>query len=305
MRRPTHLANLDLNLLSVLEALLSERSVTRAARRLGRTQPAVSAALAKLRRHFGDELLLRSGNRYELSPLAVQLVEPVEVATAAARRVFSAQPTFDPAHSTREFVVLMSDYSLAVLGEPLARLTAYRAPQVRLHVQQTSTDAVDHAHDVLRTADALVLPHGFLSDLPHADLYTDDWVCLASTDNDAVEEELTTDQLSELPWVVTYHRPTAFTPATLQMRARGIEPRISMVVESFVTLPLLITGTDRVALIQHRLADRFRGVPGLRVLECPFPADPLVEALWWHPMNTHDPAHRWLRELIAEAAQDC
>lgn len=296
------LENLDLNLLGALEALLRERSVTRAAQRLGRSQPAVSAALARLRRHFDDELLLRSGNRYELTPLAGQLVEPVEVATSAARRVFHAQPHFDPRSSEREFVVLMSDYSLAVLGEALIRLAAQRAPRVRLHIQQTSTESVDHAAETLRTADALVLPHGFISDLPYADLYADDWVCLVSADNDEVGDALTAEHLAELPWVITYHRPTAYTSATRQMRAQGIEPRISMVVESFVSLPLLVAETNRIALVQRKLADRFRDVPKLRVLACPFQPDPILEALWWHPMNNHDPAHRWLREFVAEAS---
>lgn len=298
------LTTLDLNLLTVLEAVLDERSVTRAAQRLGRSQPAISASLARLRRHFDDQLLIRAGNGYELTPLAAQLVEPVQVAITTTRRVFSAQPHFDPDHSEREFVVIMSDYSLAVLGEPLARLTEREAPEVRLHIQQTNTDIVDHAHETLRTADALVLPHGFISDLPYADLYTDDWVCLVSNDNDEVGDELTVDQLAELPWVITYHRPTAYTAATRQMRAQGIEPRISMVTESFVSLPLLIAETNRIALIQRRLADRFRHLPGLRALECPFQPDPLVEALWWHPMNTHDPAHRWLREIMTEASRD-
>lgn len=297
------LADLDLNLLVTLEALLNERSVTRAATRLGRSQPAVSAALARLRRHFADELLSRSGNTYALTPLAIQLVEPVEVAVSTARRVFAAQPEFDPDNSDREFVVMMSDYSLAVLGGPLSRLTQRRAPHIRLHVQQLSTDIVEHADETVRTTDALVMPHGFINDLAYADLYTDDWVCLVSADNSVIGDELTTDHLKELPWIITYHRPTAFTAATRQMRAQGIEPHISMVVESFAALPLLIAGTDRVALIQRKLAERFHGLRNLRTLPCPFQPDPLVEALWWHPMNTHDPGHRWLRELIAEASR--
>lgn len=298
------LTNLDLNLLAVLEALLNERSVTRAAQRLGRSQPAISASLARLRRHFDDQLLIRSGNGYELTPLAAQLVEPVEVAISTTRRVFSAQPHFDPDKSEREFVVLMSDYSLAVLGEPLARLTERHAPKVRLHIQQTNTDIVDDVHETLRTADALVLPHGFITDLPYTDLYTDDWVCLVSSDNAEVGDELAVHQLTELPWVITYHRPTAYTAATRQMRAQGIEPHISMITESFVTLPLLIAETNRIALIQRKLADQFRHLPGLRALECPFQPDPLVEALWWHPMNTPNPAHRWLREIMTEASRD-
>lgn len=217
-------------------------------------------------------------------------------------RVFSAQPDFDPTSSDREFVVAMSDYSLTVLGDALSKLVEERAPNVRLHIQQLSSQSVDHATEALRTTDALVLPHGFLSDLSYLELYTDDWVCLVSADNDRVGNELTTGQLAELPWVFTYHRPTAYTPADRQMRALGIEPNIRIVAESFVALPFLIGGTDRIALIQRKLIDQLSGLDQLRTMACPFGPDPLVEALWWHPLNDHDPGHRWLRSLFRDAA---
>lgn len=104
-----NLASLDLNLLTSLDALLRERSVTRAAQRMNLSQPALSAALAKLRRHFGDELLTRSGNSYILTPLAVQLVDRCALALADIERVFSATADFDPAACEREFTMLTSD----------------------------------------------------------------------------------------------------------------------------------------------------------------------------------------------------
>src|SRR5437763_10872301 len=105
-----NLASLDLNLLVSLDALLQERSVTKAAARMGLSQPALSASLARLRRHFGDELLTRVGNEYRLTPLAVQLRELSRLALTGIERVFDAQPAFDPASSTREFHLLVSDY---------------------------------------------------------------------------------------------------------------------------------------------------------------------------------------------------
>ena len=129
------LRNLDLNLLLTLDALLAERNVTRAAVRLGVTQPAVSAALARLRRHFGDPLLSRVGNRYELTLLAAQLRVDTTLALAAVRRVFEAAPDFDPAITDREFSLVLSDYAAAVMGEALSQVFAARAPQARLRIQ--------------------------------------------------------------------------------------------------------------------------------------------------------------------------
>jgi DNA-binding transcriptional LysR family regulator len=297
-----NLVNLDLNLLVSLDVLLRERSVTRAAGRLGLSQPALSASLARLRRHFGDELLVRVGNSYELTPLAAQLAERTAAALAVVERVFASAPVFDPSASDRSFRVLVSDYSLAVLGEPLTRLLVERAPSVRLELEHHTPALVDSAADALRDADGIILPRGFLSDLPKVDLFTDTWSCLVWTGNPAVGETLTMADLAEMPWVVNYHSRSAFTPSVRQLENLGVEPRVQVVVESFLAVPYFVTGTDRVALVQSRLARQLQRGHDVRVLPCPFDVVPLVEALWWHPVHRRDPAHAWLRQLFAEAA---
>jgi DNA-binding transcriptional LysR family regulator len=297
---PGRLANLDLNLLLSLRALLTERNVTRAAAALGLSQPAVSAALARLRRHFGDELLTRVGNRYELTPLAVRLVERTESAVAGVERVFTAAPDFDPAATVREFTLLVSDYATAVLGAPLSAAMAEQAPAARLRLRPHTPEDVAGAGERLRGVDGLLVPHGFVDDLPYLDLYDDRWVLLVATGNRRVGGEATLEDLAALPWVTIYHRPTAFTAAAQQLRAHGIEPHAQVVVESFLPVPELVAGTDRVALIQSRLAARIRPGDGVRVVAPPFDAAPLVEAMWWHPMYDADPAHRWFRALVAE-----
>ncbi len=297
------LVNLDLNLLVTLDVLLRERNVTRAAQQLGSSQPAVSAALARLRRHFGDDLLDRIGNRYELTPLAVQLAARTAPALAGVRRVFDVSAEFDPTSIEREFTVVTSDYAAAVLGPLVAGLLAERAPGIRLRLQQTTPYAVDHAVDTLRGVDGLILPHGFLSDIPHTDLYTDRWVCIVSAGNEAIGAGLTLEQLGDLPWVVLYNRPTAFAPATQQLRMIGVEPRVEVVVDGFLPMPFLVAGTNRIALLQEHLAHRMAAVADIRVVACPFDVVPLAEAFWWHPMYRTDPAHAWLRGVLAEAGR--
>jgi DNA-binding transcriptional LysR family regulator len=295
-----NLASLDLNLLVALDALLQQRSVTRAAAQMGLSQPALSASLARLRRHFDDELLTRVGNDYRLTPLAVQLKERARLAMSGVERVFTAQPEFDPASSTREFSMLVSDYLVAVVGDVIARLLAREAPHSRLRFLTNTPDQVDRAAQLLLSTDLMVLPHGFITDLSHRDLHRDDWVCLVSATNPAVGDELTVDHLVSLPWVVTYHGPTASTPAGRQMRMLGIEPRVQVVTESFLTVPRLVAGTDRIALLQRRLVDLLPR-DGLRALPPPFDAAPLIEAMWWHPIYDTDPAHEYLRALVTRA----
>lgn len=297
-----NLAGLDLNLLVALDALLQERSVTRAAARMGLSQPALSASLARLRRHFGDELLTRVGNDYRLTPLAGQLKERARIALSGVERVFVAQPDFDPASSTREFSLLVSDYIQTMLGGALARLFAAEAPHGRLRFSANTPDRVDRADQVLLSTDLLVLPHGVVTDVSHADLYRDEWVCVVSADNDAVGDELTVAHLESLPWVVTYHGPTASTMAGRQMRTLGIEPRVQVVTETFLTVPGLIAGSDRIALLQRRLVDTLPPDAGIRALRPPFEAGHIVEAMWWHPVYDQDPGHRYLRDLLVRAA---
>jgi DNA-binding transcriptional LysR family regulator len=300
--RPVNLARLDLNLLVSLDALLQQRSVTRAAAQMGLSQPALSASLARLRRHFGDELLTRVGNDYRLTPLAVQLRELARIALAGAERVFTAQPEFDPASSAREFSLLVSDYVVMVLGDTIAELLAEEAPHTRLRLTPHSPAIVERADQALLTADLLLLPHGFVTDLSHADLYRDEWVCVVSADNPVADEGLTTEHLETLPWVVTYHGQTASTPAARVMRMLGIEPHVQVVNENFLTVPALVAGSERIALLQRRLVGLLPLDAGIRALPCPFEAGPLIEAMWWHPVFDDDPEHRYLRDVVQRAA---
>lgn len=297
------LRNLDLNLLLSLDALLAERNVTRAAERLGLSQPAVSAALARLRRHFGDELLRRNGNRYERTPLGDQLASRTPGALNAVKRVFDRVPDFDPRTAEREFTLVVSDYGAAVLGDHLATVIGQDAPGVRLRFQQQTPHDVDHAIETLRSVDGMVLPHGFLRDIPMVDLFEDSWVCIVSKDNSRVGDILTIEDVATLPWVVTYSLPTAFTPASQQLRMIGVEPNIQIVTESFLAVPFLVAGTSRVALLQAELAHRLAGAAGVRILACPWDVVPLKEAFWWHPASRADPVHIWLREILQQAGR--
>ncbi|MEW2290908.1 LysR family transcriptional regulator [Streptomyces sp. NPDC047841] len=295
------LRRLDLNLLLSLEALLEERSVTRAARRMGLAQPTLSSSLARLRRHFADALLVRAGNEYRLTPLAARLRDRVRVAVIEVDRVFQTNSSYDPATSTREFRLLVSDYALAVLGPAITDMLAQEAPRSRLRMSPISSTTADLPEQAVLGHDLLFMPHGFVVDLPHQDLFEDRWMCLVAEENPLVGEELTVEHLCALPWVASYLGPTASTPAVRQMRMLGIEPRIQFVTDSFLAVPGLIAGSQRVALIQERLLHGTIPLAGLRVLPCPFPAGPLVEAMWWHPVSDDDPEHVYLRSVVERA----
>lgn len=299
----SRLNRLDLNLLIALDALLTERSVTRAAERLHLTQPALSASLSRLRVHFNDQILARRGNTLELTPFAARLQDHVTTALEAARRVFDSQAAWAPTESTREFSIYGSDYGFATIGAVVSRLAAERASGVRFRFTLHTPAVVDDAPTRIRSADAILIPHGFLSDLPFLDAWRDDWYGLVADDNDTVGEELTMDNLARLPFVMTYASRNAFTSVGRQIQQLGVEPRVDVVVESFLSLPHFVRGTDRIGLIQGALAPYARQLGGTRVVRLPFPATAIVNALWWHPVHTRDPEHAWMRELFAEAGR--
>ncbi|MFK0159913.1 LysR family transcriptional regulator [Streptomyces sp. NPDC090493] len=295
-----NLASLDLNLVVALRALLEERNVTQAGRRVGLSQPAMSAALAKLRRQFDDDLLARVGGHYELTPLGEVLLDRTTAACGLLERLFTSQTDFDPTTESREFTLAATDYGVAVFGAELARALDREAPGIRLRFAPIPTGILEEPGALLSTIDGLIMPHGLISGFPATELFQDDWVFLVAEDNHEVGDQLTRDDVARLPWV-TYLR-TYDSPAVRQLGMLGIEPRVDISADSFSALPFLVSGTRRIAMIPALLAERLRGVAPVRIMKAPYESVPLQEALWWHPVHTRDAAHIWLRETAARVA---
>lgn len=290
---------LDLNLLRPLQALLEDRSVTRAAERLHVSQPTMSAALARLRAHFGDPLLVRRGHRSELTPLAVRLEAMLPGALGEVERVVRLQSSFDPATSETTFVVAGVDYAIGRIAPMLTRRIEADAPGVRVEFPAADVRLVNDLPDSLRAVDGIILPHGYLSDQPHLDLAADRWVCLVDAGSDLGERPSARELLARR-WVHTLAAREGMTPARRQLQFQGIEVSVAVVTPYFHVVPLLVAGTDHVALVPETLARRAVAADeGVRVVEVPFVLEPVRDAFWWHREREHDAEHRWLRELLA------
>lgn len=303
MRKRGPLSRLDLNLLTPLDALLTERSVTRAAQRLQLSQPSTSAALARLRTHYGDPLLVRRGNEYDLSPLALKLVDQVSAVLDGARHIFDEQGAWNPEDAIREFSVYMSDYALCTIAPIVSRIASLEAPGVRFRFLLQSPTIIDEADERLRSVDALIAPHGMIADLKYVDLWRDEWVIIAADDNEAALRGLSREDLTTSPWVHTFQTRTASTPALRQLQYLGIEPHVEATVESFQALPLFVRGTARLGLLQRGLLASLPSLDGLIAVEPPIELAPLVNALWWHPAHRSDPAHAWMRAIFVRAGE--
>ena len=309
----SRLTGVDLNLLVILRELLRERNVTRAAQRVGLSQPATSAALARLRKHFGDELLVRRRGGYELSALAHQILEQVEGVCDGIETLLAAGADFDPATSHREFSVVLSDYTIAVLGERLVAATAEQAPHVRLNLVLVREAHSARIAQTIRAVDAVLSTPNARFRLPEirsTALFRDRWVCLVDAASRfgrlGPDGGPTEDELREASWVVPYHRDSEFPsviPVSGQLAALGVRPAVGVRVDSHQAVPFLLAGTERIALVQERLARFYAERLGLRVLEPPAPLEPLASRLWWHERHTDEPAHAWFRRVVVRAAR--
>ncbi|MFG2944142.1 LysR family transcriptional regulator [Streptomyces adustus] len=291
------LGAIDLNLLVALEALLEEKNVTHAGVRLSTSQSAMSGSLARLRRHFNDELLVRVGREYELTPLAERLLPVVQASLHKAEEALSLTRHFDPQRSRQRFSVVMSDYVMSVFVEPLLRVIAQEAPGVRLDFHPI-VDGQLETETHLRCHDLMIVPLGYqLPGVSEAVMH-DRFVCLVDPDSPRLQDgRLGLRDLAEMP-----HAACAIgkshTPAERQLETLGITPRVQVSTPGFSVLPFLVSGTDLVALVPERLARRYEGFARCAVVPTPFPDVPLVEAMYWHHNRHADPAHRWLRETV-------
>jgi len=292
----------DLNQLVTLDALLQEGSVTRAARRLGLSTPAVSHALARLRERFADPLLVRAGRAMVLTPRAEALRDEVHEAVTRATRVFSPSAPFDPAALSHGFVVSASDYVLVVLGRALEAQLAARAPRLDLRFVANAVDDAER----LRTGDS-DLAIGIYGDLPPElktrSLVTDRFVCVVRRDHPTVHARLTLERFVRLDHVqiAPRGRPGGYVDELLA--ERGLARRIWRAVPYFQVALAMVAASDAVLTVSERIARQQADALGLVVLEPPLPLEPFTLSLVWHPRFDGDPAHAWLRDQLDEAAR--
>lgn len=295
-----NLAQVDLNLLVALDALLTERNVTRAGERVGLSQPAMSSALSRLRRLFQDELLVREGRNYQLTILAQEVRAPLQDILQRIDQTIEQRPMFDPATDHHVFTVIAADHMAFLVIQPLFERIRAEAPGVTLQLQPLvpPPERIDIAH--------VDLVLGFENMVPNAEsqvLYRDRWVCVVWSGNTLVGESLTLDQYLSLPHLS--YGPGVDQPMGLADRfASALYPQreVRVSAETFFLLPFLLRGTRLIAFMHEGVARRLAPLSEIRLIEPPLEVPIMAEVMFWHPRFTADPAHRWLRKQIADAA---
>jgi DNA-binding transcriptional LysR family regulator len=291
----------DLNLVTALDALLQEESVTGAARRLGLSPPAVSHALSRLRRQLGDPLLVRAGRAMVLTPRAEELRARVRDIHAEVEALLTRPAAFVPGQLRKTFVIHASDNVLAVLGKALDRILA-ASPGVSLRFRPNLPD--DAAELREGRADLAI---GIYGDLPPElrlrPLYSDRFVCAVRRDHPTVGDELTLEQFVALPQVQVAPRGQPGGQLDTLLAQRGIARQVGRAVPFFLSALLMAAESDAVVTLPERVARAVQAGFRLKLLDPPIRLQPYTLSLLWHPRMDGDEAHRWLREAMLGAAR--
>jgi DNA-binding transcriptional LysR family regulator len=294
----------DLNLLVALHVLLEERNVTRAGALIGMGQPAMSGALARLRRHYNDELLVRNGPGYDLTPLARQLVPLARDAVELAERTLALNTDFRPDTSDRRFTVTVTEYASAMLIDRLIKMI-HGCGEVSIDV-----DVLPEGEDItalrlqLLSRDLLVLPAGLRLNGHAQRLYSDEYVCVVDPGNEVVDgEKVSVDALLELRHVVCRSDLSLLTPAHRRLAELGVDWQHALKVPWAHMVPRVVAGTKLVAIMPRRLAEVYGRRAGTVVAALPFETE-LIEVMHWHSAHHSDAGHQWLRSLVRRRATE-
>ena len=305
------LAGFDLNLLKVLDAMLREGSTTAAAQRLGLSQPAVSAALGRLRHALGDELFVRAGAKLRPTAVALELADDLAEALTAVERVVAGAGALDPARLSRTFRLSGGDYMGDVILPPVMARLQREAPGVRIeHLDEVFAASLGRIRE--GEFDLVLLPRfEFPADVDWRPIFRSGFRIVARPGHPrlaragiAAGDVIPLDLFCDIPQARYAVEPGIDTPSVEDERLAevGRKRRVQMTLPGFASIVEVVAATDLLAVLPALTAERAGG--RLERFGAPIPLPPLTLCLAWHRRLTRSPAHRWLRDLIAgEAAR--
>lgn len=295
--------NIDLNLLVALDALLAERSVSRAAVRLHLSQPAASALLARLRELFGDPLLLRSARGMLPTPRALELRGPVRQVLDEIEAIVQPRAAFDPASASLTFTLSASDYVEYALLPKLVDYLERKAPGVRLEVRSLDLQLVSMQMESGEVDLCITGLQNAAPGLHLRPLYTERLVSVVRRDHPGVGAQLTLDKFCSLEHIQVSLRGSGFsTRIDEALAALGRKRRARLAVPHFLLVPEIVARSDMISSLPERLARGY--ATQLRILEPPVELQKFNVGEMWHERNERDPAQQWLRDVLVGLAQE-
>ncbi|WP_262272202.1 MULTISPECIES: LysR family transcriptional regulator [Microvirga] len=293
---------LDLNLLVAFDALMTERNLTAAARSINLSQPAMSAAIGRLRAYFRDELFTMMGRKLVLTPRAEGLAPAVREALLHIQLSIISSDRFNPAQSDRRFRIILSDFMTLIFLSKVVERVAREAPAVRFELLPPDDDPAEP----LRRGeiDFLILPEMFMSNAhPKAALFDETLVCVGCGANMQLSQPLTFERYMSMGHVaVRFGRTQKPTVEDWFLLEHGLKRRVEVTVQAFSMIPPVLSGSDRIATMPFRMVKHLAKTMPLRFVELPLPRTGFTEAVQWPALHNCDPASLWIREVLLQEA---
>ena len=299
-----NIALVDLNLLVVFDAVMREKHVTRAAKRIGMTQPAVSNALNRLRHIAKDDLFIRSAKGVVPTARAIELGPPIRQAINLVENAFD--PTsFDPKNSINVFNIAISNYTASILFPKLAEVLEKEAANINVRSKQLGdVDLLKELEaaniDFIIAGQQLQETENFISH----HLYDEDFVCVMRKGHSlAKKKKLTIKEFSQSKHLMVTTTGKAFGFVDYLLEAKGLKRRVAMTVNQFLVAPSIIRHTDMILTVSKRVSEKFR-LDGVKVFPLPLLTNPLSLKLIWHKRTDTNPGNEWMRNKIINVCKN-
>jgi DNA-binding transcriptional LysR family regulator len=296
----THIGQLDLDQLALLEAIHRTASVSAAALEVGVSQPAASQALARMRKLLGDELFVRTSRGMVATSYGKKASAAVSGVLRALREGLSADGEFDPLATERTFRVYLSDVGQLVLLPDLLAYFRHHSPGVRLHVEHFPAISRGRAVELGDVDLAIGHIQSLVAGFRQRTLFIERYVCVAAVDNLRFASGMSLQAFIDSPHAIADSSGMAHWVVDDSFTKKGVTRRWGLVVPEFMTLPFVIAGSDFVVTMPSRLAERFAQLSPLRLMPPPVHLEPYPIRMFWHESSHRDPGNVWLRRTFAQ-----
>jgi len=293
-------SSIDLNLLSVFQEVYRERQISAAARRLGLTQSAVSNALARLRRTFGDELFVRTAHGMQPTPLAQQMAEPIGAAMAQVALALSQRSRFDPATSGRRFTLAMTDVGEVYFMPVLIERCRAAAPNVEISSIRAHGLTLKDDMETGRVDLAIGAFEDVSEALYHRALFRQRFVSMFRKEHPLARGKVDLARFVAASHLIVDAAQSPYDRINGLLEKAGVTAGTRFRVPHFTAVPYIVSTSDLVVTVPQKLAESAASPFGLKWIEPPLALPTLQTNVFWHRRFNHDPGIQWLRGLIAD-----
>lgn len=292
--------DIDLNLLVVFQEVFQERQISSVAQKLGLSQPAVSNALARLRKSFDDELFVRTALGMQPTPLALQLAEPFSNALASIRQALNQHEVFDPATSKRQFTIAMTDvgevYFMPLLVERCSRL----APHIQLSAVRASMPELKAEMEAGRVDLAIGAFEAISGALYQRRLFSQDYVCMYRKGHPLAGADMSLKEFQAARHLIVASMESPYDKINQSLEKAGIQAAAQFRVPHFGAVPYIVSSTDLLVTVPKKLAERAAAPFNLEYVKPPLRLPALQTNIFWHRRFNQDEGNQWLRNFIVE-----